>query len=106
MVRRGPLSEPSPTGSPSTLWATLAAERFGSVRAQNAPSHPAEECHFAGRGLKVCPSAVDNPTNIRVAGDEHGMSVGLSVSVGDCEQFPEEMSLFTIVTTDVSVVVS
>jgi hypothetical protein len=62
--------------------------------------------HLAGSGWNSCPSAWDNPTNTRVAGDEHGMSCGVSVSVGDSAHAPDGMSLLTNTTTEVSVRVS
>ena len=59
-----------------------------------------------GFGVNGWPSASDTGTKMAVAGDEHGLVRGSSVSVGDSAQLPDAMSLFVCTATTVSRVVS
>src|SRR5215207_4092358 len=84
------------------------------------PKHPLPLCSFAsswdhaiiekghdnGGGVNGCPSASDSATKMRVAGDMQSIVFGSSASVLLTVQSPAGMSLFVIVITVVSVVVS
>jgi hypothetical protein len=62
--------------------------------------------HLSGGGVKVCPSAVESDTKIRVAGAEQTRVRGSSARVGETGQSPDAMSLLARTVTVVSVVVS